>query len=352
MGEIIMARTKGTLKLGNNMEPRVDAPLDSRELVELKADLTNPDSFPYFYIGMQTYVKEENKRYTLIGDDPTNITNWRVESSGGGGSSIQAALEATETVGGIEAGTSYAAGEDVEKVLRDLLNPLKNPSFTPPSASLAITTGSSLQERGSTAAITFTLTLNQGKIEPPYGTSGKRSGPATEYSLNSSTPQSGNIFNVTDVDESNATFQGTVYYAEGEQPKDSHGQNFETPLIAGSVNSNTINIEFVDAIWSNAADITTIAKEPLISKTAKSKQFVFPPCTAANPEVFDMPASWNVQKIEVLSELSGKFEDCSSEFPYTATTHPDASGANVNYNRYTDNRGYASGSRTIKVTWS
>lgn len=348
-----MARKKGTLNMGNNLEALVDAPLDPREVVPLKADLTDPDSFPYFYLGMQVFVTEEMKRYTLVGDDPTNIASWKVESLGGGGSDIQAALEVTENVGGIPAGSLYAAGEEVEKILRDLLNPLKNPAFTPPSASLAITTGSSLQEKGATAAITFTLSLNRGKIDPPYGTSGYRSGAATEYSLNSSTPQSGNVFNVTDVSETNATFQGTIYYGEGEQPKDSHGQNYENPLVAGSVNSNTISIEFVDAIWSNAADITTIAKEPLISKSAKSKQFVFPPCTKVNPEVFDIPESWNVSKVEVLSELSGKFEDCTSEFtPTTATTHNDAAGNPVNYKRYTDNRGYASGSRTIKVTWS
>lgn len=347
-----MSRKKGTLKLGNNAEVRVDAPLDARERVQLKADLTDPDSFPYYYIGMQVFVVEEMKRYTLIGDDTTNIASWKIEGGEGGeGGSIANPINVTESVGGIEAGTSYASGEDMETILRNLLNPLKNPSFTPPSASLSISTGSSVAESGASMPLTLTATLNRGKIDPPYGTSGYRSGAATEYSVNGSTPQSGNVFNVTATAE-NPSFQATIYYAEGEQPKNSHGENYESPLPASSVNSNTITVEFVDAIWSNAADITTVAKENLISKSTKSKQFVFPPCTTANPEIFDIPSSWNVQKIEVLSELSGKFEDCASEFSTTATTHKNAADEDVNYTRYTDNRGYAGGSRTIKVTWA
>lgn len=347
-----MARKPGTLKMGSNMEPRVNAPLDSREQVALKADLTDPNSFPYFYIGMEVFVVEEMKRYTLVGDDTTNIANWKIESpSQGGGGTLEESIEVTESVGGIDAGTTYASGEDMETIFRQLLNPLRNPSFTPPSASLSITTGSSLAEVGNEVPLTLTATLNQGKIEPPYGTSGKRSGAAIEYSINGSTPQSGNIFNVT-ASESNKTFRATVNYAAGEQPKNSHHQDYDEPLPAGSVNSNTIEIEFVDPIWSNAADITTVAKEALVSKSTKSKQFVFPPCTAENPEIFDMPASWNVQKVEVLSELSGKFEDCASEFSTTATVHKNAADEDVNYTRYTDNRGYAGGSRTIKVTWA
>lgn len=346
-----MPRKPGTLKMGSNMEPKVNAPLDSRTKVLLKADLIHVDSFPYWYIGMQVFVEEEMKRYTLIGEDTTDITNWKVESQGGGGSDLQEAIEVTEGVGGIETGAAYAAGDSVEDVLRDLLNPLKNPTFTPPSASLSITSGNSLAESGSTPALTLTATLNRGKIEPPYGTSGKRSGEASEYSLNDGAAQAGNVFNVT-ASESNKTFQATIWYGEGEQPKNSHKQDYDSPLPASSVKSNTISIEFVDAIWDNTGDISTVSKGAIISKTTKSKQFNFPPCTAENPEIFDIPASWAVSKVEVLSELSGKFEDCASEFSVTDTTHQNAAGENVAYKRYTDNRGYNGAERTIKVTWS
>lgn len=83
-----MARQKGTLGLSSNIEPSMNAPLDGREVVNLVSDLTASASFPYFYEGMQVYVKEDHKTYTLIGSDPTISANW-TESGGGGGHVIE-----------------------------------------------------------------------------------------------------------------------------------------------------------------------------------------------------------------------------------------------------------------------
>ena len=82
-----MARTKGTFSLSANIEPRAAAPLDAREKVALKNDLTATGTFPYSYEGMEVYVVEEKKKYVLIGDDPTVANNWQEVGSGGGGSS-------------------------------------------------------------------------------------------------------------------------------------------------------------------------------------------------------------------------------------------------------------------------
>lgn len=71
-----MARQKGTLQLGSNIEPRMAAPLDARTVVEYKTDLTNPSSYPYCYKGMVVSVKNEGRQYMLNGDDPTVMSNW------------------------------------------------------------------------------------------------------------------------------------------------------------------------------------------------------------------------------------------------------------------------------------
>ena len=81
-----MARSKGSANLSASLEVLAGAPLDAREKVATKADLTAEGSFPYSYIGMETYVASENKRYRLIGEDPTDIENW--EEVGVGASSI------------------------------------------------------------------------------------------------------------------------------------------------------------------------------------------------------------------------------------------------------------------------
>lgn len=83
-----MARSKGSANLSASLEVLAGAPLDAREKVATKADLTAEGSFPYSYIGMETYVASENKRYRLIGEDPTDIENWEEVGSGSGASSV------------------------------------------------------------------------------------------------------------------------------------------------------------------------------------------------------------------------------------------------------------------------
>lgn len=80
-----MARSKGSANLSASLEVLAGAPLDARDIVQTKADLTAQDSFPYKYIGMEVYVVAENKKYRLIGNDPTAIANWQEVGTGGGG---------------------------------------------------------------------------------------------------------------------------------------------------------------------------------------------------------------------------------------------------------------------------
>lgn len=263
---------------------------------------------------------------------------------------LKAVLTSSQKVGGVNIGDSFATGTDFETLFRAILDPVIKPTFTNPSATLSVG-GSTLLESGSSVSKTFTAVFNRGTINPAYTTSGYRSGEATGYSLNGGSSQLTNTWTET-VSSGNKTFVAAVSYAAGEQPVDSAGNNYDAPYPAGSVNSNTITFEFVDALWANTSNITTIAKLSLVSKSAKSKEFSFPAQTVANPEVFDVPASWTITKVEVYNDLSGKYQDVSSEFTTSSTSHNNAAGTAINYVRYTDNRGYSAGSRKIKITWS
>ena len=263
----------------------------------------------------------------------------------GGDAVLSADLTASKTVGGIASGKQYAANTPLETLFRDMLNPGENPTFTAPSATLSAS-GGTLVEEGETAQKTLTVNFNRGKIDPAYGTSGYRSGVATGYSLNGGASQSGNTFTVT-VSEANKTFAATVAYAAGEQPKNSAGQNYGEPLAAGSVTTNTLTFEIVAALWSNAANIATVAKETLISRSVKEKRFDFPAQTAANPEIFDVPATWTVTAVELLNTLNNQWVDDTSEFDVTDVTH-----GTVAYKRYTYNGGDATGARSIRIKWN
>lgn len=261
------------------------------------------------------------------------------------------ALTVSKEAGGIEVGATYAAGTVFETLWRDLLNPLENPELVAPSASLT-TTASKIMEVGDSATVTLTATLDRGAINPANGTSGYRSGVADTYSLNGGATQASGTFENVTVDGTHYSFTATIAYEAGEQPKDSRGGNYSTALGAGTVDSPALTFEFVNALWANTASISTIAKLALVSASAKSKEFVFPAATVANPEVFDVPASWTVTAVEVYNTLSGTWETCASEFTITDTTHDDASGTSTAYKRYTCNLGYNMASRKIRVKWS
>lgn len=354
-----MARKSGTYKLGSNIEPQMNAPLDGRQWVDLKADLTEALSFPYYWVGMEVYCKEDGKYYQLIDEPTTEITSWKVREagSGGGGSTIEESIRASLSVGGIPEGKEYAAGEEMEQILRDLLNPLTYPALTNPSASLAFASGeNNLVEEG-TADIrkNIVCSFNRGKIDPANGTSGYRSGVATKFTDSQGIVtggQASGAFNNYPMPASGSVTV-TVDFEAGEQPKDSHGNNYDNPLPADSVTSNALSVVLVNAFYANTSNIANVDKLALFNyNTTKSKEFNFPAQTVANPEVFEIPASLNVSKIEVLNTLSGKFEILEGEFDVSDVTHQNAGGTDVAYKRYTDNRGYNADVRTIKVTWA
>ena len=141
-------------------------------------------------------------------------------------------------------------------------------------------------------------------------------------------------------------------YVPGEQPKDSAGQNYNSPLPAGFVDTAATNYEFVSALWANTTVATNIIKQALVSKSAKVQQFNFPASTATNPEVFDVPADYTVTAVEILNSLSNQWEDGTSQFTVTSTTHDDASGTSQNYKRYECNLGFDLGARSVRVKWS
>lgn len=283
-------------------------------------------------------------------DDGSTQDAGKITVSGGGGGSLQDDLITSVTVGGISSGTEYEEGTELETILRDMLNPVAYPTLTNPSASLSAT-GAKLLETGATLGVTFTLTLNRGSINPQYtAESNYRSGAATSYTFDGETKET-NAFTRT-VTSAKTTYQGTISYAAGCQPKDSIGRDYNSPLPAGTVASSSINYEFVDSIWTNTASISTVAKLALVSKNAKQKQFDFPAQTTQYPEQFHVGSTWNITAIESLNPMSGKWEDCSSEFTQGTTTHPDAAGNDVSYKTYTDNRGYNAGARSVRIKWS
>lgn len=259
-------------------------------------------------------------------------------------------LNVTTTVGGAKSGTKYDTGERLEKVLRDILNPVINPTLTNPSASIN-TNIPTLLEKGETRAATLTVVFSRGSINPKFSTSGYRSGVATLYEMNGGDAQDSKTFNTT-VSETNKEFVAVVTHEEGEQPVNSAGQPYQAAYPAGTVTSSKLTFDFEYPIYSNAADIKNVSKEPLIRRSVGERIFNFPDSTTVNAETFDMPATWNVISIMVRNELSNLYEEATDSFSVSDVIHQDAAGNDVEYKRYMDARGYDSGNRDVKVIWN
>lgn len=128
----------------------------------------------------------------------------------------------------------------------------------------------------------------------------------------------------------NATFEGVIFVP-----------------IGTDVKPDTVPLE--PPIWTNARDITIVEPDPLVSEDYNSKTITFAPQTETDVETFDIPHGIRLLEITVFSIIGDQFYDCKREFSTSAVTHPNALGEDVEYTRYTDNRGYAAGERKIRI---
>lgn len=290
------------------------------------------------------------------------IGDTKVDFPSGGSAELSSSMTTAIEVGGIDAGTTYAQGTSLETVIRDMLEPTLYPTITPPSVTISVST--TLYEAGTDTYVQPTTTANRGSINPAYGTNGYRAGTPNNtdgawwyYDVQMSSwmewfGSHDNGFRVWDGHISK--WYKVIFFADGEQPKDSKGNNYLAPYHNDNgEESNVLTFKFVNAIWANTSNIATVAKLALLDNTTtKQKDLSFPAQTVANPEIFDIPASWTVTAVQVKNDLSGAWEDASSQFTVTDTTHNNAAGTSVNYKRYTFNMGVDTGARQIRVKWS
>ena len=155
-------------------------------------------------------------------------------------------LEMPNAVGGIAKGTTVESlkGRTISEILDDLLFPTVNPTYTNPSVTLSISGYSLTQEVGAAAptADNFIHTFSAGAINLNGVKQANRAGAETSESfiyVNNSA--SNNVLPETVV-LGDTTYKYRAYYAEGAQPKDNKGNNYQSPLAAGYVDSSKVTI--------------------------------------------------------------------------------------------------------------
>ena len=128
-------------------------------------------------------------------------------------------------------------GKTSEEILLMMLFGIVNPTFVNPSFSVALNDDNGALIIGQKQLLKGSFTFNRGAIEPAYGTSGYRSGAPTMYTIGDYSFESSSTsydFEITlTPTEKEVVLNCSVAYEKGEQPINSIGQPYGTPLEGG-----------------------------------------------------------------------------------------------------------------------
>lgn len=254
-------------------------------------------------------------------------------------------LTMPNAVGGFAKGTkvSELEGKDYNQMFDDLLFPTVNPTFTAPSASIAFKSYASTQEVGAAAptADNFTTSYNAGAITLNGVKQANRGG--THNTAGSFIYVNGDVNNKTlpaTVTLGSTTYKYHAAYNEGAQPKDNKGNDYSSPLAAGTVDSSAVTLNGTYpwyASTSAATSTTPVVKQSLVAWNGtagamSTGNFKLQP-SGTLPQVFKLPRQ--CKTLQMLNTVSNAMETIGLS-DYNETTETITIGTTqVTYYVYT-----------------
>ena len=210
---------------------------------------------------------ESDKGKVLTIDNVSGVPTWKPSTGGSGGSDTFTGSAAID-VGGVKVGDSWEDAP-LSDVVNAIINPELFPTFVNPSFSFTSTVNG-FREVGSVTDITFNVNFSRGSITPQYSAENNyRSGLPTTYNYNGpvgSEVKANNTLTDTktitgySIAIGNNTFSCSVDYSIGTQPKSSKGNDYNTPLPAGTLAAKSVTITGVYPVYNG---IGTLSKIPL-----------------------------------------------------------------------------------------
>lgn len=204
-----------------------------------------------------------------------------IEIVSGGSGTISRSITAAIDVGGVEAGDTFVQGTSYDDMWDALLNPTLYPTFTAPSVAMSYNADTYYVVKGTVPARTANLIYNAGAITLNGVKQDDRGGAATNYELAttgadteySDSSTSSGAFSVPALTRSTKgtiKLTATISYAAGPQPKDSKGNNYDSPLPAGSTTMER-NINFIQAYFYGKSATSTISDFSGLTSDVKAK---------------------------------------------------------------------------------
>lgn len=270
-------------------------------------------------------------------------------------------IATVNTLGGIPTGTTVAQlkNKTFSQLFDELIFPTVNPTFEAPTASLSLKSTSTtpiIQEVGTKGAsvpvaASFNTEYNPGAIKIAGVKKQNRGGnlqSAESFIYINNTPANKTF--PTEILEGRITYKYRAAYAQGPQPLDSKGNNYQTPLFAGTVDSAAVTINGVYPYFTNKDNNEAFAKLALTtSNTLSAVKFK---AEGPSKHAFKIPVKYNLTKVELLNTLSGKYEDYGIDKFTKTTENIDVHGKQVSYAVYTRNDAGFNGESTFNITFS
>lgn len=259
-------------------------------------------------------------------------------------------LAMPNTVGGIAKDTllSDLHGKSYDQLFDDLLFPTVNPTFTAPSASIALKNYAATQEVGAIAPnadSNFTVGYNAGAINLNGSKQADRGG--AQNTINSFIYYGDSAANTTlptTVALGNTYYKYRAAYAQGPRPMDNKGNAYSSPLDAGTVDSTAITVNGTYpwyASTSSASTASPVVKQALVAwnSTAgamSTGEFETQP-SGTLPQVFKVPRE--AASVQIYDNGSGKWVTEAIATTYIKTTEDITINGNTRtYYVYTYNK--------------
>lgn len=267
-------------------------------------------------------------------------------------------IATVNALGGIPAGTTVAQlkNKTFSQLFDELIFPTVNPTFENPTAFLSLNRISTIQEVGTTGAsvpvaASFNTTYNPGAIKIAGVKKQDRGGalkPNESFIYINNAPNSREF--PTEIPEGSIIYRYRAAYAQGPQPLDSKGNNYRTPLPAGTVDSAPITINGVYPYFTNKDNNEAFAKLALTTfNTLSAVKFK---AEGPNKHTFKLPVKYTLTKVELLNTLSGKYENYGIDKFTKTTENIEVQGKQVSYAVYTRNDAGFNGESTFNITFS
>ena len=259
----------------------------------------------------------------------------------------------------IAAGTTFN-NQTFEEMMNKMLYPTLYPTLINPSHTFTLSQAGFL-EVNETTPLNFSSTFNRGSINPAYsGGPSLRSGLPNTYVYNGTGVSSNPSSSLSDTETvasytvliGTQSWTGAVAYDAGQQPLDSDGNNFNSPLPAGTTSTITRSITGVYPVFATTIlPIGTLQKQALQSMTTYIQVSLVPEqLLQPDRQAIEVPNAWaTITGAQIFNSVSGTWDPLLlSTFTTSATTQV-IQGNTINYTRYENNVGFPRGATQIRL---